>query len=175
LDNIRELLHHPDLFQTAHVTPAELPFSVEVTKACEQNACGKYGRSWTCPPAVGTAEENREKLLAFSGVFVATHVGRLEDSFDIDGMTAAGRRASEILRELSARLDGAGIRHRTLGCGACSLCKPCTCPDEPCRFPEKAIVSVEACGIDVVALSRICGINYHNGANTVTYFFAILT
>jgi len=174
LDNITKLLNHPDIFQTALIPPNELPFSLDVTKACEQNFCGRYGRCWTCPPAVGTAEENREKLLKFGHIFIATHVGRLEDSFDIEGMEDARVRAFEILGELSVRLADSGIPHRTLGCGACSVCEKCTCPDEPCRFPEQAIVSVEACGVNVVTLASQCGINYHNGANTVTYFFALL-
>ena len=60
-----------------------------------------------------------------------------------------------------------------LGAGSCSLCEKCTYPDAPCRFPQKAKRSMEACGIDVVSLSKSCGINYTNGANTVTYFSVI--
>jgi hypothetical protein len=45
---------------------------------------------------------------------------------------------------------------------------------EPCRFPEKAISSVEACGIDVMSLSKSAGVRYNNGKNTVTYIGAVL-
>ena len=53
------------------------------------------------------------------------------------------------------------------------------CPDygfgvEPCRFPEKAIGSLEAYGVNVSLLAQTAGMRYINGQNTVTYFGAIL-
>jgi len=62
-----------------------------------------------------------------------------------------------------------------LGAGSCSICKKCTYMEgEPCRFPEKAFPSVEACGIDVMSLSKTAGVKYNNGRNTVTYIGVIL-
>ena len=58
---------------------------------------------------------------------------------------------------------------QVLGAGGCNVCKKCAFP-EPCRFPEKAKTSVEACGINVVSLAKTAKINYTNGENTVTYF-----
>ena len=54
------------------------------------------------------------------------------------------------------------------------ICTKCNYPATACRFPERAIPSVEACGIDVVELARKSGINYNNGPDTVTYFCIIL-
>ena len=78
---------------------------------------------------------------------------------------------SELMLE---KLDAAGISYMALGCEGCDLCEECTYPTEPCRFPKKAVPSVEACGINVVELSHSIGINYNNGADTVTYFCIIL-
>jgi hypothetical protein len=39
----------------------------------------------------------------------------------------------------------------------------------PCRFPDKAVASVESHGIDVTALVTSCGIPYNRGPNTVSY------
>jgi predicted metal-binding protein len=62
-----------------------------------------------------------------------------------------------------------------LGAGACMICEKCTYPDsESCRLPHKAVPSLEACGIDVMRLSRQVGVKYHNGKNTVTYFGVVL-
>ncbi|MBR2616748.1 MAG: hypothetical protein IKC56_00735 [Clostridia bacterium] len=54
------------------------------------------------------------------------------------------------------------------------MCKTCTYPTAPCRFPDRARTSMEACGINVVELAKEVGINYVNGQNTVTYFSLIL-
>nr|WP_282433549.1 DUF2284 domain-containing protein [Desulfosporosinus metallidurans] len=62
-----------------------------------------------------------------------------------------------------------------LNVGPCTFCSRCTFLDnEPCRFPEKALSSVEASGIDVMALEKSSGIPYYNGKNTVSYVGLIL-
>ncbi|MBR6781391.1 MAG: DUF2284 domain-containing protein, partial [Clostridia bacterium] len=63
---------------------------------------------------------------------------------------------------------------QAMGCGSCDLCEKCTYPDAPCRFPDRALTSVEANGIQVIELAKNIGINYNNGENTVTYFSMIL-
>ena len=44
----------------------------------------------------------------------------------------------------------------------------------PCRFPEKAIPSLEAYGINVSRLASAAEMKYINGQNTVTYFGMVL-
>jgi predicted metal-binding protein len=62
-----------------------------------------------------------------------------------------------------------------LGVGPCKVCKECTYTDgEECRFPDKAMASVESYGIDVGKLLKGCRIPYHNGKNTVSYVGCIL-
>ena len=53
----------------------------------------------------------------------------------------------------------------------CEVCGKRT--GEPCRFPQKAIGSLEAYGINVSLLAKESGMNYINGADTVTYFGAV--
>jgi predicted metal-binding protein len=61
-----------------------------------------------------------------------------------------------------------------LGAGGCRLCDPCAYVDrEPCRRPDDAIVSLEACGIDVMRLMKDNGLKYDNGKNTVTFIGGI--
>ena len=57
------------------------------------------------------------------------------------------------------------------GCGRCTAC---TYPDAPCRFPQLLHHSLEGYGFIVSDLAKEAGIRYHNGANTVTYFGALL-
>ena len=57
------------------------------------------------------------------------------------------------------------------GCGLCPVCAKKT--DEPCRFPDLAMSSLEAYGIYVSKMAEAAGMNYINGANTVTYFGAV--
>lgn len=158
-------------WQKAEINTDQITFSEEVLKACEANYCGKYNTNWTCPPGAGKPEDLRRRYTAYKKAFVYTTKHEIEDSFDIVGMLEAGKvhagQEDAVLKAL------AGEDIKMLGASACQICKKCTYPDAPCRFPERSRPSVEACGINVVDLSAKCGINYINGENTVTYFSII--
>ena len=46
--------------------------------------------------------------------------------------------------------------------------------DDPCRFPDEAMPSLEASGIDVVQLTKDTGLVYNNGPKTMTIIGLIL-
>ena len=110
--------------------------------------------------------------MEYSHAFVYTTCHELEDSFYFEGMTSASKAHSELddafLDYLSENIDEP---HELAGAGGCSLCgDACTYPDAPCRHPDRARHSMEACGMEVTTLAKDCGIHYMNGENTVTYF-----
>lgn len=162
------------IHESACLLPRDIPFSAEVRKMCEANRCGMYGKCWTCPPGVGNWEELRDRYSAYETAFVFSTCHALEDSFDIEGMQAAGAAHKHLDEVIAAGMRGFAGQYVHLGAGGCTICKVCTYPDAPCRFPERARQSMEACGIDVVTLSRQVGIRYINGADTVTYFSLLL-
>jgi predicted metal-binding protein len=147
----------------------EIVFSPELYRACKSNICGNYNKCWTCPPAVGTMEEQREKILRWKYALVFTTKFDLEDSFDAGGMKKARKIHNSITIDLKERFSANPV----YGAGGCSVCTACAYP-EPCRFPERAVSAVEAAGIDVTALSRTAHLAYNNGLNTVTYFSMLL-
>jgi predicted metal-binding protein len=158
------------VWEYAGIATADLVFSPELYKACEANRCGNYRKNWACPPAAGTLEEHREKILAFPGAFVFTTRYELEDSFDIEGMGKARDIHNQLTREIHRKF---GKTNPVYGAGACRICETCACP-EPCRFPGEVFSPVEAAGINVTELSRIGGLKYNNGPNTITYFSMVL-
>ena len=165
----------PTVHQIACIDPAEIPFSQDVVDACAKNYCGRYGKTWTCPPGVGHYEERRALCLSYQQAVVFTTTYPLEDSFDLDGMHEANRIHEEVTDKIIASIPQEEKEsYLAFSAHGCHICEKCTYPDAPCRFPDRARVSVEANGIFVVELAQKCGINYHNGANTVTYFSMIL-
>jgi predicted metal-binding protein len=147
-----------------------LDFFPELLKACESNICGNYNRNWSCPPAIGSLEDQKQKILGWKYAFVFTTRYELEDSFDYEGMMQAKELHDELTREMHQLFGGS---HPVYGAGGCKLCKPCPYP-EPCRFPRQMYSSIEAAGINVTNLSQSAGIKYNNGPNTVTYFSMLL-
>lgn len=159
-------------FQFAEIETKDLVFDEFVVNACKANYCGKYGKSWVCPPALGSLDELKAKILKHEKALVYTTKHNLEDSFDFEGMMAAKEEHVNI--DLLFQNEVTALGGFALGAGGCSKCERCTYPDSPCRFPDIAKPSVEAHGIDVTKLATTANINYHNGVNTVTYFTLIL-
>jgi len=149
---------------------SSLVFSPQLLEYCKSNVCGFYNKSWTCPPACESMEEQREKIFLYENVFVFTTKHDLEDSFDYEGMTRGRELHTLLTLEFKKKLGGAPV----YGAGSCPVCdsdgnSSCAFPN-PCPFPENRIGSIEAAGINVTELSKAAGIAYNNGPNTVTYF-----
>lgn len=159
----------------AVIEVAQIPFLPEFRDACAQNFCGKYGTCWMCPPDVGDIHEMIADAKTYQHAFVFQSIGALEDSYDFEGMQEVGDRHNQLTIELAKRLKEVLSNPLKLGAGACRVCEECTRPQNmPCRHPEEAIASLESYGIAVYQLAPLCGMNYINGQNTVTYFGALL-
>ena len=168
------LFEHEKINDSLFLPVSEIPFDEKNRAYCKANLCGRYGKTWNCPPAVGTFDECREKAQSFSKAFVFTHCGRVDDFSDSQKIDALRDETTAILREICERLEKNGIRHQALGCGSCNECEKCTYPDAPCRFPEKAEPPVESFGIDVGELAKKNGITYYAGDGIITFFCIIL-
>ena len=172
--DIEKYLSHPGIFRYQLISTDRIPFSRSVREACEQNTCGKYGKSWACPPGVGTPEalEARIRSYPFAAVFTCKY--DLDDPFDYEGMQNGHQATRKTLAEVTAALQAKETGFLPLGNGYCSLCETCTYPSAPCRFPDKVTPSIEACGINVMQMAKDIGLQYNNGPDTVTYFCMIL-
>lgn len=155
---------------------SRVPFDRGFRDLCRANACGMYGQCWMCPPHVGEAEALIAQARTFPWALVYQTISPLEDSFDIEGMLAAGERQNQLARSVRKLLEQAGdLAFLQLGAGGCRRCSVCARrTGEPCRFPDEAMSSLEAYCIDVSRLAERCGMRYVNGAGTVTYFGAAL-
>ena len=169
-----QYLNRPDIFEYKVIGTSVIPFSPAVVEACARNACGMYGKRWTCPPGVGTLQELEKRIKAYPLAVVFTCKYDIEDPFDFEGMREGQHRAKQVFSAVTEEMRAAGEAFLALGNGGCSLCETCTYPDAPCRFPDRALPSVEACGINVMQLAKEIGVRYNNGPNTVTYFSMIL-
>ena len=154
-----------------------ISFREEFRKACERNACGKYGTNWMGPPAVGTVNELMTRARAYPYGLLLQTVHEVSSSFDMKGMMAGGKAFGETFRRvLSCMREKHGMTNvLPLGAGCCSVCPKCAYLDgEPCRHPDQALSSLEAYGMDVMTLARDMGIPYRGGPKSVGFFGLIL-
>lgn len=158
------------------IDQSQIVLSAEFRRICESNQCGGYGKCWMCPPYIGPVEELMAKVRSYPRALLYQTIYEIEDSYDIEGMFEAGANHAQVSQRLQtemASIIGKPILHLT--CGGCHLCPTCAKrSEEPCRFPDKALPSLEGYGVDVYNTTKDTPLKYINGQNTVTYFGMIL-
>lgn len=152
-----------------------LKFEPAVRDMCAADKCHNYGRSWTCPPHCGTLEEFAAKAAAYHRGVIVQSTGQMEDDYDVDVMMDTEALQQERFQALAAKIREIYPRCMPLAVGACRICERCTCPDEPCRLPQRAIPSMEASGLNVSKTCEDSGVRYYYGPRTITFTCCILT
>ncbi|MDR0356018.1 MAG: DUF2284 domain-containing protein [Deltaproteobacteria bacterium] len=158
---------------SAMVNVSDIIFKPEFRSLCKDNRCGNYGKNWKCPPAIGEIEDLIDRLKDKTRAMLFQFVGPLARPYDWKGMQAAAKEFSKVVQSLAIELLTLHPSATVLGAGPCVACEKCAYPDEPCRFPNLAVTSLEANGVDVSLAAKFAGLKYHNGPLTVTYFGAV--
>lgn len=156
---------------------AELEVNPEVRAMCAADRCRSYGCNWMCPPACGDLSSFEEKIASHESCIVVQTVAELEDEFDFEGMMDAEKEHKRRFYALAKSIrDNAelGSSPLLLAAGTCALCPQCSYPDEPCRHPETALVSMEAAGLLVSDVCVKAGIPYNHGKGTIAYTGCLL-
>jgi len=151
----------------AAISTREVVFSSEVRDICAGGSCRRYGTTWACPPAVGSFDDCRNRILSYDTALIFAARYELEDSFDYEGMVQAHGDFKALCDRIWEHLEPPYLM---LGNEGCIRCGMCTYPTEPCRFPEKLFPSLEGYGVLVGQTAKKAGIPYHFGPNTVAYF-----
>lgn len=162
--------------QAVVIDGTQIVLSAEFRRICESNQCGSYGKCWMCPPNIGPIEELMEQVRRYPRALLYQTISEIEDSYDLEGMFAAGANHAQVSQRLQREMVAlAGNPFLHLTCGGCHLCETCAKRSgEPCRFPDKALPSLEGYGVDVYNTTKNTPLKYINGQNTVTYFGMIL-
>jgi predicted metal-binding protein len=156
---------------------ASIQFHEDFRKACEKNYCRRYDTNWMGPPAVGPVTELMNKAAQFrQGMLFQTEC-RVASNFDMKGMLEAAKVHETVFRTLlnRIRLEFPEEVILPLNAGCCNICPKCGyLTQEPCRHPDQAVSSVEAYGINVIALQKSAGLPHYKGKETVIYVGLIL-
>jgi len=155
--------------QAGELNVKALVFMPEVREMCGADRCGKYNKNWRCPPGCGSIEAAAERAAQYSYGIIVQTIGHMEDEFDYETIQETGEKHRNNFAALVGKLRARYPDMLPMGAGTCDLCETCTYPDEPCRFPDKSISSMEAYGLWVSKVCQLSGIPYNNGKLTITY------
>lgn len=157
----------------ASFDPAILEARYDIREMCNSDKCMIYGKNWGCPPHCGTVEECQQKMRSYShGVLLQT-VGHMKKTIDSRCYRETEKRHLENFYNLADMVRKEYPHALCLGAGGCRICKKCAYP-ETCRFPDKAMSSMEGYGLFVTQVCRDVGVPYHYGDKTITYSACIL-
>ncbi len=166
---LEEQLADLPLYIYDFIDPAELEFNDRIRWICEHE-CPMYGRSWACPPGVGTVECCKGKCLGYENCLMISSIVEVEDITDIEQTLATRPEHEALTNEVRDRMRQLGIEPYILSTEACALCERCAILDgEKCRFPERMHPCVESHGINVVPMLESHGLEFQFGANVVTW------
>ena len=152
-----------------HIDPAELEFNDRIRWICE-NECPMYGKSWACPPGVGTVGQCKSRCMGYRNCLMISTITEVADIADLEETLATRPEHEAVTNEVLDILRELGADPYVLSTEACTLCERCAILDgEACRFPEKMHPCVESHGINVVPMLESRGLEFQFGANVVTW------
>lgn len=162
------------LYVYAWVDPRELEFSHRVRWICEHE-CSMYGKSWACPPGVGTVEECREKCLGYNKALMISTITEVADIADLQGTLETRAEHEALTDQVAEFFRQQGVQPYVLSTEACAICERCAIADgQPCRFPEKMHPCVESQGINIIPTLEANGLEFQYGENVVTWVSLLL-
>lgn len=158
------------LYVYEFIDPAKLEFSDRIRWICEHE-CPMYGKTWACPPAVGSVETCRGKCKSYVNCLLISTIVEVADISDIDATLATRGDHEAVTNRVRDLLRQQGVESYVLSTEACAECDRCAYLEgQPCRFPDRMHPCVESHGINVLALLDEMGLAFQYGENVVTWF-----
>ena len=174
IDELTALAKEAGFTYAAPLAMDSLKFRVEVRSMCSADLCKSYGKSWSCPPAVGSIERAKERAEAYRRGIIVQTAGALADSFDMDGTAEIMKRHRKSFDTLVRQVKHFYPDCLPMGAGTCRLCRSCTYPDRPCRHPDKMVSSMEAYGLLVSDVAIRSGLRCDYGENSMCFTSCVL-
>ena len=173
-EKVRETAMQSGMWQADFIDTQDLLFYPEIREICEGNTCRNYGATWACPPAIGTLDECKKRVMQYEKMLLFSIKYDLEDSFDFEGMHNAMFSFKDSVDAFDEKLKEFLADYLLLSNEGCGRCSKCTYPDSPCRFPESLHHSIEGYEVCIDERAKADGMKNNNEENTVTFFGGLL-
>ena len=144
-EKVKETAMQSGIWQADFISTQELLFYPEIREICKENTCRNYDTTWACPPAVGTIDVCKKRVMQYEKMLLFSIKYNLEDSYDIEGMQNALSSFKGSVDIFDEKLKTFLSDYLLLSNEGCKKCTKCTYPDFPCRFPAYLHHSIEGC------------------------------
>ena len=153
-----------------YIDPAALEFTPRVRWICEHE-CPMYGKSWACPPGVGSVEDCAARCARYQNCLMISTITEVADITDINLTLATRPEHEAITNQVRDMMRAQGVEPYILSTEACAACERCAILDgQPCRRPDRMHPCIESHGINILPLLEELGLAFQYGENVVTWF-----
>ena len=83
MELLEQQLQELPLYGYFFIDPKDLEFNDRIRWICEHE-CPMYGKTWACPPGVGTVGQCRGRCMSYQNCLMIATVTEVEDISDID-------------------------------------------------------------------------------------------
>ena len=167
-NRLEQALSELPLYIYSDIDPKSLEFAQRVRYICEHD-CPMYGKSWACPPGVGSVESCKQKCERYANCLLIGTITEVPDIADTQACLATRPAHEKVTNQVRDLFREQGVEPYVLSTESCAICPKCAYPDAPCRHPDRMFPCVESYGIVATALAEQNGIEFYNG-NLVTWF-----
>ena len=164
-----EKLQELPLYFCDFIDPAELEFSSRIRWICE-NECPMYGKTWACPPGVGSVDACAKKCGSYNSCLLVSTITEVSDISNLEETLATRPEHEAVTNQVAQLMQEMGVTPYVLSTEACAICERCSYLDgQPCRYPDRMHPCVESHGINVLPVLENLGISFQYGENVVTW------
>lgn len=168
---IKELSLSEGFYQAEIISTDRIVFDASFRPYCEENLCGQYGINHSCPPACGTPEEMKQRVLAHKKALVVCTRWKIEDFSQTERIKEVKTSHNNAMFRVIKKLREHGHRGLMIGSSGCTLCKPCKLGlGEKCSHPELMYSCMSAYCIYVKKLAEECNMNYDYKDGILPFF-----
>ena len=102
----------------------DILFSDKVRYICEKE-CPRYGKSWSCPPAVGEVADCKKHCISYQYALVFTTLSEVEDIDDMEETLATRPEHEEVVHAICQELEQLSEAYFALSSESCAICSQC--------------------------------------------------
>ncbi len=170
IQKLEEQLAELPLYAYFFIKPEQLEYSDRIRWICEHE-CPRYGKTWACPPGVGTVEQCRQRCCSYRHCLVMGTITETADISDLEETLSTRPAHEAVTNQVAALLRQQGVDPYILSTEACAECEHCAILDgQPCRKPERMHPCVESHGINVIPVLEEHGLEFQYGDDVVTWY-----
>lgn len=173
-ERLLQQMNELPLFFYHFFSPEELDFSERIRWICE-NECPMYGKSWACPPAVGTVEQCKARCMKYENCLMISTIVEVNDIANIEESLKTRGDHEAITNQVRDFMREQDIDPYVLSSEACAACEQCAYKEgKKCRLPDRMHPCIESHGINILPMIEELGLMFQYGENVVTWFSLLL-